>query len=240
MFKKFLYVLLAAITICLTACGNEEVDSASHKHSWAEATCTEPKTCTTCGTKKGEPLGHTAIEIEAIGATCTTAGLTSGSKCSVCSEIIFGCEEISPVPHSTRFGFCSSCGGRITELLPQAEMITDYLTTAFNAIASAQDSVNNALRLSNSKIPAALNNAFSYVDPANDALIDAYVIADTYEEFSYLKEDLNTLYAIVLCIQDLQATSSNYISTSYDFVGYASLYSQTYKAIITALAASVS
>ena len=29
-----------------------------HEHTWAEATCTEPRTCTECGETEGEPLGH--------------------------------------------------------------------------------------------------------------------------------------------------------------------------------------
>ena len=41
---------------------------------WAEATCTEPKTCKTCGLTDGEALGHTWVE-----ATCETA-----KTCSVC------------------------------------------------------------------------------------------------------------------------------------------------------------
>ena len=29
-----------------------------HEHSWTEATCTMPKTCTVCGETEGEALGH--------------------------------------------------------------------------------------------------------------------------------------------------------------------------------------
>lgn len=49
-------------------------------HTWQEATCTEPQTCSICGATEGEPLGHTWYS-----ATCTTprtcsvCGITSGT-----------------------------------------------------------------------------------------------------------------------------------------------------------------
>ncbi|MGN0611569.1 MAG: hypothetical protein ACI4JI_07265 [Ruminiclostridium sp.] len=49
--KKYLYILVAAIILVLsTAC--------AHEHEYADATCTEPKTCTICGETDGEALGH--------------------------------------------------------------------------------------------------------------------------------------------------------------------------------------
>lgn len=39
----------------------------SHTHTWSDATCTEPKTCTQCGSTEGLPLGH-----DWIAATCTS------------------------------------------------------------------------------------------------------------------------------------------------------------------------
>ena len=50
--KKAVCLLLAvALLFATTAC--------SHEHEYAEATCTEPETCTICGETKGEALGHT-------------------------------------------------------------------------------------------------------------------------------------------------------------------------------------
>ena len=45
-------------------------------HSWADATCTEAKTCSVCAETEGEALGHTWTD-----ATCTEA-----KTCSVCAE----------------------------------------------------------------------------------------------------------------------------------------------------------
>lgn len=50
--KKTVCLLLAvALLFAATAC--------AHEHEYAEATCTEPETCTICGETKGESLGHT-------------------------------------------------------------------------------------------------------------------------------------------------------------------------------------
>lgn len=71
------------------------------KHEWAEATCTEPKTCTKCGETEGEALGHTWNE-----ATCTEP-----KTCSVC-----GATEGDPAGHEwaeatcTEPKTCTVCG----------------------------------------------------------------------------------------------------------------------------------
>ena len=49
--KRIMAILLAfAMLFTLSACG--------HKHTWEDATCTTPKTCSKCGETEGEPLGH--------------------------------------------------------------------------------------------------------------------------------------------------------------------------------------
>ena len=57
-----------ALGILLAGCG--------HEHTWADAACTVPKTCTQCGETEGQPLGHTWVE-----ATCTEP-----KHCSVCGQ----------------------------------------------------------------------------------------------------------------------------------------------------------
>lgn len=67
--RFFIVAFLFVVTVSLTAC--------KHEHSWTDATCTEPKTCSTCGETEGEPLNHVWKE-----ATCTEA-----ATCIVCGEI---------------------------------------------------------------------------------------------------------------------------------------------------------
>ncbi len=79
-----------------------------HKHTWKDATCTEPKTCTGCGETEGEALGHTWVD-----ATCTEP-----KTCSVC-----GATEGEALGHAwidatcTEPKTCSVCGATEGEAL---------------------------------------------------------------------------------------------------------------------------
>ena len=70
------------------------------EHNWTEATCTAPQTCSLCGETDGEALGHTEETITGTAATCTTAGLTDGKKCSVCGEITVQQTTIAAKDHT--------------------------------------------------------------------------------------------------------------------------------------------
>ena len=87
----------------------------------SEATCTHKATyyySCVCGEKgtetfeHGELAEHTAVEIPAVEATCTQSGMTAGSKCSVCGEILVAPEEIAPLGHIDENGdeLCDRCG----------------------------------------------------------------------------------------------------------------------------------
>lgn len=62
-------------------------------HTWVDATCTEPKTCSVCGTTEGEALGHEwkNATLEAP-KTCTRCGKTEGDVviCKVLEDDQFG------------------------------------------------------------------------------------------------------------------------------------------------------
>ena len=52
--------------------GYKDSEKRIHYHEWQAATCTEPKTCKTCGETEGEALGHTGT-----------------TKCTRCGETLF-------------------------------------------------------------------------------------------------------------------------------------------------------
>lgn len=54
----------------------------------AEATCTAPQLCTVCDAEIAPAKGHTPVVDEAVEPTYTKEGLTEGSHCSVCGEIL--------------------------------------------------------------------------------------------------------------------------------------------------------
>ena len=60
-------------------------------------------TCTVCNATKTEAVdatGHTPVEVAEQPATCTEAGHTAGTKCSVCDAILSGMEEIPATGHT--------------------------------------------------------------------------------------------------------------------------------------------
>lgn len=82
-------------------------------HSWNEGEITTSPTCENAGVKtytcavcnatKTEAIdatGHTPVEVAEQPATCTEAGHTAGTKCSVCDAILSGMEELPATGHT--------------------------------------------------------------------------------------------------------------------------------------------
>ena len=99
-----------------TVCGAEDPDyvaPCTHENTQLEnvkkATCTEAGytgdlVCQDCsetievGTEV-PAKGHTVVDVPEVPATEESAGTTAGTKCSVCGEILSGCEPIPPLSH---------------------------------------------------------------------------------------------------------------------------------------------
>jgi len=101
----------------------EVVDALGHTPG-AEPTCTTAQTCTVCGAELAAALGHTEVVDEAVAPTCTETGLTEGSHCSVCSEILTAQEVVDALGHSpiadancTEASICSVCGETVADAL---------------------------------------------------------------------------------------------------------------------------
>ena len=87
-------VLLVAV-LAFTSCDliSQYLPGDKHEHTWQDATCTSPRTCTSCNATEGEPLGHTEEVVAGKEASCTEKGLTEGKKCSLCGEILVAQQE---------------------------------------------------------------------------------------------------------------------------------------------------
>ena len=58
----------------------ERSECEKNGHTWTDATCTAPKTCSACGATEGEPKGHTWIDATCTAPkTCSACGATEGS-----------------------------------------------------------------------------------------------------------------------------------------------------------------
>ena len=94
----------------------EKVDDA---YLVSAATCTKKavysKSCSVCGAKgtetfeSGELAAHTEVTDPAVAPTCTTAGKTQGSHCSVCGDVLVEQEEIAKLVHQFVGHVCSMC-----------------------------------------------------------------------------------------------------------------------------------
>ncbi len=98
-------------------CGVHEI----YEHSWVEATCDEPKTCSVCKITEGEPLGHnwrdaTCTEPK----TCSVCKITEGEakshkwvggECEVCGAVC-GCIE-EPDTAEIIDCQCTTCGREV-------------------------------------------------------------------------------------------------------------------------------
>ena len=87
------FILLCAL---LRACGA----LTGHEHTWTDATCTEPQTCSSCGKTDGEPKGHTWE-----GGTCIEPAV-----CAVCGESGSKGEHTWAEATCTEPEHCSVCG----------------------------------------------------------------------------------------------------------------------------------
>ncbi len=91
--------------------------------------------------------GHTAITDEAVAATCTSTGLTEGSHCLVCGEVIKAQEEVPATGHklekteakeatctedgNIEYWYCPDCGKYFSD-----EALTDEITQEKTVIAA--------------------------------------------------------------------------------------------------------
>ncbi len=109
--------LSLAMALSMSACG--------HQHTWADATCTSPQTCTECGKTEGEALGHSWVD-----ASCAAP-----KTCSVCKQT-----EGETLPHTWEDASCAApktcsvCGETEGEALPHTWREANYQQPATCAV----------------------------------------------------------------------------------------------------------
>ena len=109
-FMKKRYLLLAFLICFLTSCAGG-ADNNDHVHNYmeeiVEATCTEEGytiyRCDSCSDSyEGNfvsALGHNEEELKMVEPTCTSPGLTKGSYCTLCGQVVMAQEEIPALGH---------------------------------------------------------------------------------------------------------------------------------------------
>ena len=109
-----------------SVCGATEGEMA--EHSWKDATCTAPKTCSACGATEGTPQHSWKA------ATCTAP-----KTCSVC-----GATEGSVAEHNYQNGTCTGCGDK--------EIINHLIGTGSGYAVSSNGAAVNCYQISASEL----------------------------------------------------------------------------------------
>ena len=111
-------------------CGAVLDSAKGHDYSGAPATCTTDQICARegCGAVLDSAKGHTPVTDAAVAPTCTATGLTEGTHCEVCGDVLVA-QQIVPMtghdyrsatkaPACTEGGYtiytCANCGDRYT------------------------------------------------------------------------------------------------------------------------------
>ena len=138
-----------------------------------DATCTQKgskhKECTVCDLTLETAIipakGHTTVKDAAVAATCTTAGKTSGSHCSVCNVVILEQLDIPAKGHTysdwiidknatcteagSKHKECTECGEVLkTEVIPQLKPSTPKVATTneINGVNVTWNAVDGAVK----------------------------------------------------------------------------------------------
>ena len=109
----------ACDTTCNTCGATREVGEHNYETEVTAPTCTTDGyttyTCTVCGHSYVDnkvSAAHTVVVDKAVPATCTTAGKTEGSHCSVCNTVLVAQKTVAALGHDWKADAykCSGCG----------------------------------------------------------------------------------------------------------------------------------
>lgn len=107
------------------SCGDSYTDSetAANGHFWQNATCTTPKTCSTCGTSEGKAEGH-SYESAVTEPTETKQGYTTHT-CSRCGDSYVD-SYTDPITTSYEAGTFRFCTDGVAYLYGENEEVSTY------------------------------------------------------------------------------------------------------------------
>lgn len=84
MYKRKILTIIGIAFLCLSFSSCKKKSACEKNgHSWVDATCTTPKTCSVCNKTNGDVLEHNLNKIETVNPTCTLDGYDL-YKCTNC------------------------------------------------------------------------------------------------------------------------------------------------------------
>ena len=145
----FVLPLLAIFAACeFKGTEGTKEPSKDHVHTWdsgtveKEATCSSEGsilyTCSGCSETKTESIpktAHTEVIDQGTAPTCTETGLSEGSHCSVCNEVIVAQRTLPKTAHDLENNVCKDCGYETYTIGLQFELNdggNDYTVIGYN------------------------------------------------------------------------------------------------------------
>ena len=147
--RKYFGIAVALLAVAFAFSGCDLVGEGEHEHSFTKWAVTKQPGCVDAGVQSREceecgyvetetivAVGHSTVRDAFVKATCTTDGLTEGSHCGTCGEILVAQEIIGAFGHAplkdypvestctaeglTEGSHCGLCGVTIVEQKPVA------------------------------------------------------------------------------------------------------------------------
>ena len=75
---------------------------------------------------------HTVVVDAAVAPTCTETGLTEGSHCSVCNEVIVAQQVVAALGHKFENGACTVCGAADPDYKPETPWVNPFVDVKEN------------------------------------------------------------------------------------------------------------
>lgn len=89
------------------------VTTTVHTHSWSEPTCTEPRTCTSCGITDGTARGHSWNEATPTSPkTCNYCGATEGTALDIPGKANYHGHVYTGGDRSEKYHYEAECAGK--------------------------------------------------------------------------------------------------------------------------------
>lgn len=95
----------------------------THTHSFSAATCTSPKTCTTCGATEGAAKGHKwKAATPSAPKTCTVCGATQGSALDIPGKENYHGHVYTGGESSKKYHYEADCAGKYSHEITWGEV----------------------------------------------------------------------------------------------------------------------